>query len=278
LKQTNVYELTERYDGVLLDAYGVLINAAGICPGAVELIEHLNSTGKTYYILTNDASKLPQSSADKFADCGLSIRADRIITSGGLLKPHFVANALSGAPSVVLGPPDSSRYVEIAGGRIVSYKDPFDVLVIADESGFPFLETVDGVLSALFRKVDSGNPPSLLLPNPDLIYPKADSEFGIASGSIAVMIEAALSSRYPSRTELRFTRLGKPHPPIFNEAMARAESRNMLMIGDQLETDIRGARAVGLDSALVAGGVSVAEWGSIPDELLPTFMVSSIER
>ena len=33
----------------------------------------------------------------------------------------------------------------------------------------------------------------------------------------------------------------------------------MVMLGDTLETDIRGANAFGIDSALVAGGVTPAD-------------------
>jgi ribonucleotide monophosphatase NagD (HAD superfamily) len=47
----------------------------------------------------------------------------------------------------------------------------------------------------------------------------------------------------------------------------------MVMVGDQLETDIRGARDFGLDSVLVAGGVSAASAG---DGLGPTWRLRSL--
>ena len=106
--------------------------------------------------------------AARYRACGLTIDPDRIITSGLLLKGHFAAQRLVGARCAVLGPGDSLRYVEDAGGRIVSPSDAFDVLVIADESGFPFLETVDATLSALFHALDRRQRVHLLLANPDL--------------------------------------------------------------------------------------------------------------
>jgi ribonucleotide monophosphatase NagD (HAD superfamily) len=72
------------------------------------------------------------------------------------------------------------------------------------------------------------------------------------------MFEEALAARYPRRDDLRFVRLGKPHPAIFEEALRRSGTRDMVMLGDQLETDIRGARDFGLDSALVEGGVTAS--------------------
>ena len=95
-----------------------------------------------------------------------------------------------------------------------------------------------------------------MLPNPDLIYPTAEGGFGIASASVALLFEAALELRYPGRPELRFERLGKPHPAMFEEARRRSGTSDMVMIGDQPETDIRGANAFGIHSALVDTGIA----------------------
>ena len=52
----------------------------------------------------------------------------------------------------------------------------------------------------------------LILPNPDLIYPRGEHSFGIAAGGVALLFEAALRRRYPGRDDLAFVRLGKPQP------------------------------------------------------------------
>jgi ribonucleotide monophosphatase NagD (HAD superfamily) len=208
---------------------------------------------------------------------GLAIETDRIITSGSLLKGYFAQNRLTGSRCVVLGPEDSVRYVELAGGLVVTPDDEFDVVVIGDESGFPFLDTVDSVLTGLIRKLDHGENVHLVLPNPDLIYPKSDRDFGITGGGIALILEAALQQRYPGKCNLHFDRLGKPYDVIFKEALRRSGTRNMVMIGDQLATDIRGARAFGLDSVLVASGITNMHTITVDDDhLLPTYAMQSI--
>ena len=256
IPRVTIEKLIADYSVVLLDAYGVLVDIQGALPGATNLIEKLNRMQKPYFILTNDASKLPETSARLFSTFGLDIAPDRIITSGTLLKEYFKINHLIDARCVVLGPEDSVRYVESAGAQQVSEHDAFDVLVLADEAGFPFIETVDAVLTGLFHKLDRRETVHLILPNPDLIYPKADNGFGITSGCIALMIEAALRLRYPDRDQLGFARLGKPHAAMFQEALRRSGTRDMVMIGDQLETDIRGANAFGIDSVLIDTGVT----------------------
>ena len=178
-----IEKLIERYSVLLLDAYGVLVNTSGALAGAAQLLTELNHVKKPYYIITNDASKLPPTTAKLFRSFGLAIEPDRIITSGSLLEDYFAQNQLMGARCVVLGPEDSVRYVEYAGGRIAAPQDAFDVLVIGDEFGYPFLETVDTVLTGLFSKLDHGEEVHLVLPNPDLLYPKADDGFGIAGSA-----------------------------------------------------------------------------------------------
>jgi HAD superfamily hydrolase (TIGR01450 family) len=265
-----------RYPVLLLDAYGVLVHATGALPGAAQLIDALNHQKKPYYILTNDASKLPASSAELFQNFGLAIEADKIITSGSLLTEYFARHQLNEKPCAVLGPQDSIRYVELAGGIVVDPADPFEVLVIGDESGYPFLETVDTVLSGLFNTFDDGAAVHLVLPNPDLIYPKAGNGFGIASGSIALILEAALQRRYPFRPELKFVRLGKPHAAIFEEALARSGTRDMVMVGDQLETDVRGAAEFGIDSALVDTGIANVNLQTVDKAVQPTYFLKNL--
>ena len=276
INHISIEKLMARYSVLLLDAYGVLVHTSGALPGAARLIDALNRTKKPYYILTNDASKLPATAAQLFQNFGLAITPDSIITSGSLLADYFARHQLKNLPCAVLGPEDSVRYVELAGGKVVAARDPFEVLVIGDESGYPFLETIDTVLSGLFAKFDSGADVHLVLPNPDLIYPKADHGFGIASGSIALILEAALQRRYPDRPELKFTPLGKPHAAIFNEALKRSGTMEMVMIGDQLETDIQGAGQFGLDSVLVHTGIANVNPDDVDTSAQPTYFLDRL--
>ncbi len=269
--ETTIGELVARYSVILFDSFGVLADSHGSYPGAVELIGELNRARKPYYVLTNDASALPETRSGRYRRMGLDIAPDAIITSGSLLVDYFREQRMVGARCVVLGPDDSRRYVTDAGGLIAGPSEQFDAIVIGNQSGFPFVDTIDEVMSALFRRIDAGDNVRLVLPNPDLIYPTAQGGFGIASASVALLFEAALELRYPGRPELRFERLGKPHPAMFEEARRRAGTSDMVMIGDQPETDIRGANAFGIHSALVDTGIAGPADAPLPPELRPTY-------
>ena len=273
---TSIEQLIECYDALLFDAYGVLVHVSGAMPDAPKLIKRLNRIEKPYCIVTNDASRLPNKAAARYRSYGLDVDAENIITSGGLLPEYFAKHGLRGSRCVVLGPADSRRYVELAGGEVVPADAVFDVLVIGDESGFPFLDTVDMALSTLFKMIDAGRPIHLVLPNPDLIYPSGVDSFGIAAGAVAMLFEAALRRRYRGRPGLEFARLGKPYPHLYEAAMARCDTRDVVMIGDQLETDIAGANGCGIDSALITTGVSIDDLASLPEKLQPTWWIKSL--
>ena len=270
-------ELGERYDAILFDAYGVLVHSAGAMPGARDTIATLNQTEQPYAIVTNDASKEPDVAAKRYRGFGLDIPPERILSSGSLLPRYFSQHGLQDAACAVLGTAGSRYFVEQAGGTIVAATEDFDVLVIGDENGYAFVETVDAALSALFRAVDRGRKVRLVLPNPDLIFPHGGGGFGIAAGSVALMIEAALGRRYPQRDDLVFDRLGKPQPDLYESAIELLGSRNAVMIGDQLETEIAGAIACNIDSVLIATGVAHVETSTLESGMRPTYWMRSLQ-
>ncbi len=273
---TTLDELCARYDVFLLDAYGVLVSSSGALPGAAAFLARLRHEGKRYLVVSNDASRSPETSSARYAGFGLELDTSRILTSGLLIREHFAASGLVGARCIVLGTQDSKAYVRDAGGEIVEpADDSAGVLVVADDSGFKFLETLNEATSAVLRRMERGEHTHLLLPNPDLVFPLRPGAFGITAGAMAAMIEAILKLRDPSGAQ-RFVALGKPYEPMFAAAAGRfpgVDRRRMVMIGDQLGTDILGAQRFGIDSVLVETGVArraeIAGSEARPSYMLP---------
>jgi HAD superfamily hydrolase (TIGR01450 family) len=273
-----VEELLERYDLFLLDAYGVLVSAGGALPGAAAFLRRLAAAGKEALVVSNDASRSPATSAARYRGFGLPVDPERILTSGLLLRDHFAAAGLAGSRCIVLGTEDSYDYVREAGGQVVREDDDqASVVVVADDDGYPLLETVNEVITVLLRRLARGERTHLVLPNPDLVYPRGPDAFGITSGAIAATIEAVLRVRDPRGTH-RFVPLGKPHRPMFDAALRRfpaLDRRRVVMVGDQLGTDILGAQRAGLDSVLVETGVAHLSQLAA-SEVHPTFTMSGV--
>ncbi len=272
-RPATIAELLATYDGVLLDAYGVLVDAVGALPGARELIAELVRRGIRFVVVTNDASRSQATYVRRFTALGLAIGADQIVTAGSLLPIYFQARGLTGARTLVLGTDDSRAFV-IEGGGVPVPLAPgmeIDAVAICDDSGTPFLTGIELALSAIIRAVDAGRSPALVLPNPDLVYPKGGGELGFTAGAMALLVEAALARRFPDQG-LVFDRLGKPAPDLFLAGKQQLGVERVVVIGDQLETDIVGARAAGLDAALLAG---ISRWQS-GSPIAPTYLLADL--
>ncbi len=270
---TSATELIERYEVLLLDAFGVLVHTSGAIAGAAQFLERIAEEKKEFLVVTNDASRLPSTCSKRFAEVGLHIAPEQFVTSGTLLAPFFQTHGLQGSRCIVLGPPDSKLYVQEAGGEIVppTLDVDFDVLVICDDAGFDFLPVMDDLFSNLCRHMDRGKTPMMVLPNPDLIYPRDEFSFGFTAGGVALLLETALAQRYP-QLQPKCIALGKPHSPMYEEVLRRVPTgASMVMIGDQIDTDIVGARSAGIDAVLVDTGI--AKWDQLlaRPHLAPTY-------
>ena len=79
----------------------------------------------------------------------------------------------------------------------------------------------------------------------------------------------------PARSDLVFT--GKPEPLIFRYALERLGTlpEETLVVGDNLETDIRGGRDAGMDTLLVFTGVT-APADCLSSEVRPTHALEDL--
>jgi ribonucleotide monophosphatase NagD (HAD superfamily) len=70
---------------------------------------------------------------------------------------------------------------------------------------------------------------------------------------------------------------GKPERPLLDETIRRVGGERPLMVGDRLDTDIEGARRIGLDSLLVLTGVTgLAELVAAPEAVRPTYVAPDL--
>lgn len=295
-RQTTISALRQRYDGFLLDAYGVLLDKQQALPGAADLLQDLTQDQVPWLVVTNAASRLPETLSADFAELGLAVPPERILTSGALLADSEVTGSLAGLRAVVLGPDESAVYAERAGAKVVALTDAVEaeVIIVADQKAVRWPEHMNQTLSLLMRQLDANQPPRLLLCNPDLIYPissesvagDADGsqpaggrsvrrrQVGLTAGALAAVIEAVLREHWPE-AGLRFERLGKPSPAIFEAAVRKLGASSPVMLGDQLGTDIAGATAAGIDSVLVGTGLAPAP-GTSTSGIEPTWFLATL--
>jgi len=205
---------------------------------------------------------------------GFVIPVERIISSGSLIKNWVDDNHFAGARFYVLGPESTMNLVRTAGGVVVPPEsEDCDVLVLGHQNGYPFVERVEHALSLFFKAIAAGKPIRVLVPNPDLIYPKTRENFGFTAGILGLIFQESMKMRFPD-LEFNIEYLGKPYSPIFDEAKRRANSSGkMVMIGDQLHTDVKGANDAGIDSVLIGSGVTELKNITASSPIKPTYIM-----
>ena len=269
--------LVHRYDAILFDAYGVLVNASGALPGAAEAVQFLVERGQPFLVVTNDASRSPQRASARFTRLGIPVQPEHVLSSGMLIAPALDEQGMRGRRVVVLGTGDSANYARQIGATVVDPEvaDPADAVVIADEGGFDTLGTLDATLSMILAAHARGQRTVLLLANPDLVYPSGAGTFGLTAGSLAGMLERALQLLLGDEAPT-FEVLGKPAPRHFETALSMVGTRHAVMLGDTLHTDIAGAAAVGIASAIVLTGVTTAAQALAAGAHAPTYLLNDL--
>lgn len=247
-----VATLATHYDGFLLDQWGVLHDGVHALPGALACLAALHTAGKRIVILSNSGRTGDENAAllQRFGvDRG---SYDAVVTAGDdarrafLTRPDAFYRAL-GRRCVVVARRGDLPLVEAFGLEAVERVDAADfVLVLSLDA--PRLGVGD--YESMLQAARARSLP-MVCANPDLtrVTPEAILE---APGAVARRYEALGGTvRYH----------GKPDPGVYArclDTLARLgvlRRERVIAVGDSIAHDVAGARAVGLASALVAGGI-----------------------
>ncbi|MBD1364624.1 HAD-IIA family hydrolase [Mucilaginibacter sp. ZT4R22] len=251
-------EIIDNYEVVFFDAFGVLKNYGGLVPGIERTFDYLEESGKEYYIVTNDASRSPTQLAESYHKKGLTaITADRVISSGMLTK-EFLDLKVDDGIVAYLGTEDSAHYIESEGlhtlpvsGITPDNFDKVNALVFLDDEGFDWCNDLNKTVNLLRRRTIPA-----IVANTDFAYPVNINDIAVAIGGIAAMVETIVGKK--------FIRFGKPDSQMFMFAYdlireyRPISKKEIVMVGDTLQTDILGGNKFGLDTVLVLSGNTLA--------------------
>ncbi len=247
------------FDALVFDIDGVLMTSGRPIPGSVEVLQRLRAEGVPFSLLTNDGShSIPQKVA--FLErLGFALHPEEITSCSDGLVEIVREQQRAGQLMFILGDLGVPCYAEQAGLRTT--RDlrllPECDGVIVGEAHYDWEPAINGVLNHLLRHPNH----PLLVPNPDEYYPGPDGTIIIAAGGVARFIAKTLEV-YGIKLEPNY--LGKPYQPIFNHQHAELEKRlgrslprrRILMLGDSLASDIRGAKEFGYRAGLLLTGIT----------------------
>ncbi|MET7255604.1 TIGR01459 family HAD-type hydrolase [Dyadobacter jiangsuensis] len=274
----NFKSVISKYDVIFFDAFGVLKTYNGLIPGIENTFAYLRERGKDFYVVTNDASRSPEQLAQSYVNLGINdVTPDRIISSGMLAREYLDLKVRKGTVAY-LGTENSAHYIETSDLKTLSIRQldlnnvgDINALVFLDDEGFDWNTDLTKTLNLLRKR----NIP-VIVANTDKTYPASKSRVSFAIGALAKMIENTIGRE--------FIRFGKPDPQMFIFAYQHIKNypnvskKDILMVGDTLNTDILGGNKFGLDTALVLTGNTQAEDAEVrirATGIIPTYICVS---
>jgi glycerol 3-phosphatase-2 len=234
--------LIDDYDALIVDADGVIYRGANAVPHAVDV---LGAVSVPWCLLTNNAALPPSAIAQRAEQLGLALDPSNVVTSPQGAVAYLRERGVPvGSPILIVGGPGIDEAVVEEG-----------YLPIRDGSITP-VAVVQGLghdvgwreLTAAGYAISGGA--IWVATNMDASLPTEEG-FALGNGALVAAVQHAIG-RAPDAVT------GKPEPQLFHLGAARMGAARPLVLGDRIDTDIKGANRAGMDSVLVLTGVSGA--------------------
>jgi len=217
--------------GFLIDLDGVLYTGSHAIEGAQEAVHLLESRGCPFRFLSNSTRRSRAGIVQHLQSMGFSINPTLIFTPA-LAAAAFIRQS-GKCRCMLLTTGDVNRDFE-EHGIILPKTGPVDHVVVGDAGDAVTYET----LNRAFRLVNDGA--GLIALEKDRFWMGPDGLL-LSAGPIVAALEYA--------TGKSATVMGKPSPDFFGSALAAMglSTADVTMIGDDIITDIAGARSAGID-------------------------------
>lgn len=244
--------------GYLIDMDGVIYRGSEAIPGAAEFIRSLQEDDIPYLFLTNNSACTPRDVVVKLRKFEIESTVDHVYTSA-LATAEFVQRQRPNGTAFVIG--EGGLLAALNEVHYAISRDHPDYVIVGEGRVLNF-----EMAEHAHRCIDEGA--HLISTNSDTWCP-TDSGPRPGCGAIVAMIESA--------TGRKAYHVGKPNPFMMRAARKKIglATDEVIMVGDTMDTDIRGATDLGFRSVLVlTGSTTSADLRNYP--FSPTEIVSSI--
>jgi len=251
---------------IIFDLDGVVYLGNTPIPGAIESLNTLAEAEHALYFITNNSTRSRQNYADKLTAMGLPTSPEQVMTSAYATALYLQALGAEGKNVYVVGEVGLREEMAAVGMRVLGEEDPgpADYVVAGLDRDLTYAK-----LRRAHEEI-TRHGATFVATNRDATYPMETGEIP-GGGAIVAPIEVS--------TGVRGATIGKPEPHTWLRILdlAGVGPSGALMIGDRSETDIQGAKEIGLHTALVLTGVTRAEdVAGLPDPQLPDHVLQDL--
>lgn len=262
----SVAAFADKFDGFIIDLWGVLHDGETAYPGAVDTLQKLKGQGKRIILLSN-APRQARKAKEVLDNLGFTDDLyDYLLTSGQVTHDYLRDKGSGirdkGKRYYYIGPEkDKDLIADLAEYEMVDDPAKAEFVIAAgfDGPGEGF-ETKQAQIDECLK-----NDLLLICPNPDRKVVKQDGRVWLCAGLI-----------YDYYVEKGGKALifGKPYPGVYEECVelfkqsaVSYQPSAICAIGDSLHTDIAGANNAGIYSVLCAGGILADDMGIKPGQM-----------
>ncbi|HEV8436474.1 MAG TPA: HAD-IIA family hydrolase [Methylomirabilota bacterium] len=226
--------------GFVFDLDGCVWTGDVLIPGAADVLALLRAQGRGVCFLTNNSRARSQTLQAKLERLGVPAAIHEVLTPLEILG-EVIATRFGPSRVLAIGGPELEQAVLDGGHTLVPverFKEA-SVVVVGNDFAFSYER-----LTAAARAVAGGA--AFLTPNIDPRLPLEDGDFLPGCGAIVEAVATAAG--------VRPLVVGKPEPPLFELALQRmgVKETEAVMVGDSIDSDVRGARRVGMTAVLFA--------------------------
>jgi HAD superfamily hydrolase (TIGR01459 family) len=262
--------LAARYPVWLCDIWGVLHDGVVSFRPPVEALTAYRNAGGLVILITNAPRPFPDV-ARQIEQLGIGADAyDAIVTSGDVTRDLIAARAGQGLLHIGT---DKDR--SLFAGLDVRLTGPGDATAVVCTGLIDDTHETPAAYGPQLAALHARGLP-MICANPDVVIMRG-ADLCYCAGALGQAYEALGGS---------VAYAGKPHAPIYAAALARAEAirgrpiekREMLAIGDGLNTDIAGAHGYGIDMLYIASGIHLAAGQTLDAASLAGLFAGRSER
>ena len=238
LDDLGLKSVANSYDVFFIDIWGVLHNGINLYQNSVNVLNELEKSNKTYILLTN-APRPNKTVIEFLKKMGLDEnKCSKVYTSGHSALKHLEKNYKE-KNFYHIGPPkDFDLFKLFEKNKIDNLKQSDFILCTGL---FEEYEEDLKYYAELFKNVIGKK---MICTNPDLIVDRGEVR-ELCAGSVAMVFE---------KMGGEVVYFGKPHPEVYNQSIDN-NNKKILAIGDNLNTDIKGANLLNYDSLLISNGI-----------------------
>jgi HAD superfamily hydrolase (TIGR01450 family) len=232
--------------GFVFDLDGCVWHGSELSPGAAPALAALHGAGRRLAFVSNNSRATGSDLRARLRDLGVA-EAEHVLTPLEIIG-DVIAERWGRARVLSIGAPEMAQAIARSGHEILDLERYGEATVVAVGNDFDLSYRR---LTVAARAVAAGA--ALVTPNLDPRLPIEGGDFLPGCGAIVAAVAVAGGARPVV--------VGKPEPPLFRIALRRLglDAGEAAMVGDSVESDIRGARAVGMTTVLYAPD------GAVPD-------------